>query len=692
MKKENKVEEMLEKRIAQSLAASPAVMEWLNNIQDNYNDGTDTEIRLQLFEMSRDLDLGLTFDSIDEGYQNWYPEGEGEKISISELLQILDAAGYKAPGREVTVQAQASSIDRDIKKYKQRLINKAKKSGLYENFGDKEIGLLKDRYSDELSSSSIDSSGPESSKSLEAFVDWCMNFDLEELKAEGKKKTAQEEEVDEAIKDWTEYWGTYVELTGVYECDFAKEFEDEMDESAREQQEDPEENRPNKSFSNGEAYGLFETQQGDLYHLTVTRIPYDLDMQEALTMAWKKVGPESADLNERDWKRYGSLKKKTAQESGKVEKIIADIKSGENEYFDYSHFDTSNMADYTLMSTTMEDLMSLYDINEQEAADLIQTLTHKHVRSSGKKNKKQGGKMDKKGQQTMKIKTIDVPTNVRKELGEEYVTDTEQEAEVNVLQDMGDDTVMVDYKGRQFPVKKEIPTIANLSILEVEKLCPKCASQMRAAGLKKISEKSFRRTFKFLDWSNADTFDATRRFAQGVDYFVSLTHSQGQAENTMLRVAKQESLKIVAAEIGKESIKEKERVVFIRKRGFAESSDPEAKEFYIIEGKREIPINTRLVFPGMEFSHPETDEVLIVKGLIGAKSSQLYKQKNRMDTPVMDRKRDRSKDRRNLQDGSGKGKGVPEGLRRNRNKKPCPFDKDPGKGEGGGRGKGLNRK
>jgi len=44
------------------------------------------------------------------------------------------------------------------------------------------------------------------------------------------------------------------------------------------------------------------------------------------------------------------------------EEIIDSIIKGENEYFGYEHFDSSNMADYT--------------INEVEAADIIATLTH----------------------------------------------------------------------------------------------------------------------------------------------------------------------------------------------------------------------------------------------------------------------------------------------------------------------------
>ena len=59
-----------------------------------------------------------------------------------------------------------------------------------------------------------------------------------------------------------------------------------------------------------------------------------------------------------------------------VKKIIQEIIDGKNEYFGYSHFSASNMADYTLMSYTIRDLTSVYDINEIQAGEIIQSLTH----------------------------------------------------------------------------------------------------------------------------------------------------------------------------------------------------------------------------------------------------------------------------------------------------------------------------
>ncbi len=66
-----------------------------------------------------------------------------------------------------------------------------------------------------------------------------------------------------------------------------------------------------------------------------------------------------------------NLKEKT-----KVEKIIGDIISGQDSYFGYAHFHSSNMEDYTLMSSTIEDMCAVYDINEAEAAEIISQLTH----------------------------------------------------------------------------------------------------------------------------------------------------------------------------------------------------------------------------------------------------------------------------------------------------------------------------
>jgi hypothetical protein len=59
-------------------------------------------------------------------------------------------------------------INKDIAKAKKKLIAKAKKSGLYENFGEKEHNTLVNKYGIER---------PE----LRDFFNWCIDLDLSYL-------------------------------------------------------------------------------------------------------------------------------------------------------------------------------------------------------------------------------------------------------------------------------------------------------------------------------------------------------------------------------------------------------------------------------------------------------------------------------------------------------------------------------
>jgi hypothetical protein len=59
------------------------------------------------------------------------------------------------------------NAQKDIQKEKTKLIAKAKKTGIYENFGQKEVRKLEDRYgrTDEIAD----------------FDNWAMNFDLSQI-------------------------------------------------------------------------------------------------------------------------------------------------------------------------------------------------------------------------------------------------------------------------------------------------------------------------------------------------------------------------------------------------------------------------------------------------------------------------------------------------------------------------------
>lgn len=61
-------------------------------------------------------------------------------------------------------------MTKDIDKAKKRLIKKAIKKGMWENFGQKEVGKLSDKYSNHMMT--------ESWNLIVNFDIWCMDFDL----------------------------------------------------------------------------------------------------------------------------------------------------------------------------------------------------------------------------------------------------------------------------------------------------------------------------------------------------------------------------------------------------------------------------------------------------------------------------------------------------------------------------------
>jgi len=71
----------------------------------------------------------------------------------------------------------------------------------------------------------------------------------------------------------------------------------------------------------------------------------------------------------------------------KVAGLIKAIMDGTDPYYGYGHFDTSNMADYGLMSDTINEMVSVYGINEEQAAQIIEALTHDHMAYKMKKQK-----------------------------------------------------------------------------------------------------------------------------------------------------------------------------------------------------------------------------------------------------------------------------------------------------------------
>jgi len=71
------------------------------------------------------------------------------------------------------------------------------------------------------------------------------------------------------------------------------------------------------------------------------------------------------------------------EEAPAVVEIIQSIKEGKNKYFGYSHFSASNMADYTLMKSAIEDLVSVYNISYEDGGAIVQALTHPDENATG---------------------------------------------------------------------------------------------------------------------------------------------------------------------------------------------------------------------------------------------------------------------------------------------------------------------
>jgi len=80
-------------------------------------------------------------------------------------------------------------------------------------------------------------------------------------------------------------------------------------------------------------------------------------------------------LSKQQWELIGKKTGwiKTAQSN--IDKIINDIRKGIDPFFGMSHFHASNMADYTLMSNTISDLMDVYGINEQAKSGISSKFT-----------------------------------------------------------------------------------------------------------------------------------------------------------------------------------------------------------------------------------------------------------------------------------------------------------------------------
>jgi len=96
----------------------------------------------------------------------------GRKSNKFDVIQSLKRQGIKGEIIQIK-ELKASGVSADVSRIKRNLINKAKKRGIYENFGQVEINRLRDKYSDYRYGSE------EQRKqwaNIEALDEWAMNY------------------------------------------------------------------------------------------------------------------------------------------------------------------------------------------------------------------------------------------------------------------------------------------------------------------------------------------------------------------------------------------------------------------------------------------------------------------------------------------------------------------------------------
>ena len=130
-------------------------------------------------------------------------------IQLTDDIEDQLRAGLNSFGEVTASRKIKSSIDSDIAKYKKALQNKAKRGGIYENFGQAEIRKLRDKYS-ELPDGDTDVRTAERNyNSIREFEDWCVNYVGASTSVKASKdgakytiKSVSDEGEYYLVKDW----------------------------------------------------------------------------------------------------------------------------------------------------------------------------------------------------------------------------------------------------------------------------------------------------------------------------------------------------------------------------------------------------------------------------------------------------------------------------------------------------------
>lgn len=135
------------------------------DVEDYANGGGGTIIkkgnRVRIVNTQYDDKEGLVVSN-DLHNGQYQVQVDGKVLGFSfENLMLLSRETYANGGG-------VGDVKKDIASLKSSLIKKAKTRGIYENFGQKEVGQLEDKYG--------------YNKDVADFDNWCMDFDLSELK------------------------------------------------------------------------------------------------------------------------------------------------------------------------------------------------------------------------------------------------------------------------------------------------------------------------------------------------------------------------------------------------------------------------------------------------------------------------------------------------------------------------------
>lgn len=154
-------------------------------ISENYEILDEIQINedISISEEQIGHDLFLTTQGHGVGFWDRGYGYNGELLT-KECKKFFDDSMYAYAGDDGKIYFEgldlkntglkASGISSEVNKIKKNLINKAKRKGLYENFGQIEIRALKDKYSD------YQYGNPEQRKQwemIERLDDWAMNYD-----------------------------------------------------------------------------------------------------------------------------------------------------------------------------------------------------------------------------------------------------------------------------------------------------------------------------------------------------------------------------------------------------------------------------------------------------------------------------------------------------------------------------------